>query len=186
MGLLEDITTALSSQVAGALPQAAKERAAALFASRAAMAEADVYDRIRLARYVLTGSEEPPETVRVQNLLGETVIEHVVGQRPIEPEPEPKTYPYPSGDVLVLGPEVFAGVPSGSPMRPRPDAEDVVINWGGQNFVPQPQPLTGVVGPDPEFEKALADEDTEVDTEREPAPSAGDHWRGRGRGARDR
>jgi hypothetical protein len=41
------------------------------------------------------------------------------------------------------------------------------------------QAMTGVVGPDPEFEAALAAEETPVDTTREPAPSAGKRWAGR-------
>jgi hypothetical protein len=71
-------------------------------------------------------------------------------------------YPRASGDVLMLGPGVIASttVP----------AENTVINWRGENFIPQREP----VGPDPAL---LGVVDPRV-LDREPAPSSGEGWRG--------
>jgi hypothetical protein len=44
------------------------------------------------------------------------------------------TYPYPDGDVLVLGPEIFASTPV-------PKA-DTVISWRGENFAVQTAPVS--------------------------------------------
>lgn len=132
MGLMDDLVQSLANQMAGRLPEPAKNRVAGLLAARAATLgeQLDVYDRIRLARFILTGNEEPPEVIAVHTASGETVAEYVSEQ----------------------------------------------------------QPLTGVVGPDPEFEQLLVDSavppdiSEDPDAEPEPAPSAGSHWRGiRGR-----
>lgn len=163
----------LADLVVGMLGKEASQRLAALHAARSAMPDADVYDRIRLARYILTGNEEapaPPDYEDVQNMAGETVIR-------MEKRTQTEDYPFQSGNVLVLGPEIFVG---------EDDNGDDVICWQGVNFVrQQPQEaLTGVVGPDPAFEEALkAAQDQEPAPpedipEREPAPSAGTHWRG--------
>jgi hypothetical protein len=140
MSLFDQVTENLAALVADKMSDAAQQRVSALLCVRTVMPDADVYDRIRLANYILTGSDE------------------------IETEGDQ------SGDVLVLGPEIFANTPGG------PD-EDTVINWRGVNFAPQnevtaavlpPGAMTGVVGPDPAFDQA-----------REPAPSAGTRWAGR-------
>jgi hypothetical protein len=55
-----------------------------------------------------------------------------------EMEPEPAQYPHPDGDVMVLGPEIFAS----------PDK--MVISWQGRNYAPQDKPaeeLPGYVTP---------------------------------------
>jgi hypothetical protein len=83
MGLIEDFTDVLAREVAGALDEDAKARIAALFSVRSVMPNADVFDRIRLARYIVTGNDEPPE-------------------------PQENPYPHASGDVTVLGPGIFA------------------------------------------------------------------------------
>jgi hypothetical protein len=192
MDVLQEFSGQLAGHVAGKIGDEGQRRLSALVAARTVMPDTDVYDRIRLARYILTGSEEPPEVTEIRNAAGEVVVAHVEerqGYDAIRREPrEPASFPFPSGDVLVLGPEVFASTPDG-PQR------DTVINWAGVNFVPQDstifsmtqedreraeqQAMTGVVGPDPEFEAALAAEETSVDTTREPAPSAGKRWAGR-------
>jgi hypothetical protein len=185
----------LAELTIGMLGTEASRRLSALHAARSAMEAADVYDRIRLARYILTGSEEPPEVTEIRNAAGEVVVAHVEearGYDAIRREPrEPASFPFPSGDVLVLGPEVFASTPDG-PQR------DTVINWAGVNFVPQDpgffsavereqerqEAMTGVVGPDPAFDPADAKTVEEVAGEREPAPSAGRLWTGRRGGSR--
>jgi hypothetical protein len=192
MDAFQEFSGQLAGHVAGKIGDEGQRRLSALVAARTVMPDTDVYDRIRLARYILTGSEEPPEVTEIRNAVGEVVVAHVEerqGYDAIRREPrESASFPFPSGDMLVLGPEVFASTPDG-PQR------DTVINWAGVNFVPQDstifsmtqedreraeqQAMTGVVGPDPEFEAALAAEETPVDTTREPAPSAGKRWAGR-------
>jgi len=58
MGLMDDLTQAVADRTAGMLPDAAKARVAALITVRGVMPDADVYDRVRLARYILTGNDE--------------------------------------------------------------------------------------------------------------------------------
>jgi hypothetical protein len=164
MGVIADLQRGLAEHVVGLLDGDAKRRLAALHAASGVWTDADVYDRLRMARWILTGSEDepaPPDYAEVTTLGGEKIR--------LEKRAQTEDYPFFSGDVLVLGPQIYA-----SNDDPRPDT---VISWRGVNFVPQPgffsdesQGLTGVVGPDPEFEKAL---------EREPAPSEGQGWRGR-------
>ena len=195
MDVIEDFSQQLAEHVAGKIDDAGQRRVAALISARSVMPDADVYDRIRLARYILTGSEEPPEVTEIRNAAGEVVVAHVEearGYDAIRREPrEPDTFPFPSGDVLVLGPEVFASTIHG-PQR------DTVINWSGVNFVPQDpgffsavereqerqEAMTGVVGPDPAFDPADAKTVEEGAGEREPAPSAGRLWTGRRGGSR--
>lgn len=156
MGAFETFNENLANIVVGAIGPEGQQRLAALISARSAMPNSDVYDRIRLARYVLTGSEnEPalPEVEEVKNVAGGTVVR-------MEKRTQTEDYPFPSGEVMVLGPEIFASSPA-------PYDEGVVINWRGRNFVPKQE----LAGPDPAFEEAVA--------EREPAPSAGEHWQGR-------
>lgn len=186
MGVVEDFSQQLAEHVVGKIGDAGQRRLSALVAARTVMPDADVYDRIRLARYILTGCEEepaPPDYEDVKNLAGETVIR-------LEKRTQDEDYPFASGDVLVLGPEIFASTEA-------PYDDGAVINWRGRNFVPQQESeaVTGVVGPDPEFGpvpdaedadmQAMAPPQTveEVAGEREPAPSAGRLWAGR-RGGR--
>jgi hypothetical protein len=61
MGLLDSFTDALATDVSAALSEDAKARVAALFTTRAVAPDADVYDRCRLARFILTGNEDLPE-----------------------------------------------------------------------------------------------------------------------------
>lgn len=179
VNVFEQFNEVMATRVVGRLGEAGQARLAALYAARSAMPDSDVYDRIRLARYILTGSEgepAPPDYENVTNMAGETVIR-------MEKRTQTEDYPFTSGDVLVLGPEIFASTQNG-PQR------DTLISWAGVNFVPQDpgffsavqreqEAMAGVVGPDPEFEAALAAEETPVDTAREPAPSAGTRWAGR-------
>jgi hypothetical protein len=81
--LLDRFADSLAGQVAGLLPEEARQRLAALHAARSAMPTADVYERILLSRYILTGSQDEPEV------------------------PE-SPFPFRSGNQLVLGPEIFA------------------------------------------------------------------------------
>lgn len=174
MGLMDGLVQSLASQLAGQLSEEAKTRVAGLMAARSTMVASDVYDHIRLARFILTGHEDEPERemIEVRTVGGGTI------QYPAQP-----TYPYESGDVLVLGPEIFSSTTGGP-------AENTVISWQGENFVPQrdPEPLTGVVGPDPEFGPVPEQTDSVAETTQtvedvadgsEPAPSAGANWVGR-------
>jgi hypothetical protein len=149
---------ALAQQVATMLTNDQAMRLAALHAARSAMPEAGVSERIALSQYILTGTEyEPAEPDDP-----EVVIR-------LEKRTQTEDYPFRSGDVLVLGPQIYSNTVDGP-------AENTVINWQGENFVPQRlSPLTGVVGPDPDFAAASA--------EKEPAPSSGAGWRGRRGGA---
>jgi hypothetical protein len=104
---------------------------------------------------------------------------YVVTGFEIIPEPKDDPYPYPSGDQTVLGPQIFSSttVP----------AENTVISWQGENFVPQREPAAFVIqdmtkppedhpddpGPD-EPSGELPDIDPTA-----PAPMAGTHWQGR-------
>jgi hypothetical protein len=112
MGLLDSFTDALATDVSAALSEDAKARVAALFTTRAIAPDADVYDRCRLARYILTGTEDAPE-------------------------PREDPYPHASGAVTVLGPQLISTTSA--------PAENTVLNWRGENFVPQresfPRPL---------------------------------------------
>jgi hypothetical protein len=148
MGLLEKVTEELASQMVSALPQQAHARLGALLAARAARTDSDVYDQMKLANYLLYGTDE------VEMTAVTTMDGTVVAAIPTEQE----RFPFSSGDVTVLGPQIFATttVP----------AENTVINWRGENFVPQRDPVTAAVVP-PDVE------------EDEPAPSAGLGWRGR-------
>lgn len=151
MGLTEDVTRGLVQATLKTLDQGAERRLAGLLVARHVMPEADVYDRIRLSRYILTGSEDEDS----QTEAGEQIrLEH---------RTQTEDYPFRSGDVLVLGPQVYASTVGGP-------AENTVLNWRGENFVPQRETTAAVVGPDPEFEEAL---------EQESAPSSGEGWRGR-------
>jgi hypothetical protein len=179
MGLLADIQEGVSRAVLDRLSEDAKERLAALHAASGVWSEADVYDRIRLARFILTGSEnESAVQDEVPTLV--TGPPAIIEQIRLEKRTQTEDYPFRSGDVLVLGPQIFSSTIDGP-------AENTVINWRGENFVPQRDqaPLTGVVGPDPAFEAALkASQDREPAPpedipEREPAPSSGQHWAGR-------
>lgn len=175
--ILEAFGEQMAVQVVGKLGEAGQARLAALHAANSAMSNADVYDRVRLARYILTGSEtqsSPPDVEDVKNLAGETVIR-------LEKRAQTEDYPFTSGDVLVLGPQIFASTPA--------PTQHTVINWQGINFVPQDpgffaaqereRAKTEVVGPDPAFGPADEEEDDEVNRDREPAPSAGTRWAGR-------
>jgi hypothetical protein len=165
MSLFDQVTENLAALVADKMSDAAQQRVSALLCVRTVMPDADVYDRIRLANYILTGSDEietEGDQVEIETFDGEKIR--------LEKRTQTEDYPFESGDVLVLGPEIFANTPGG------PD-EDTVINWRGVNFAPQnevtaavlpPGAMTGVVGPDPAFDQA-----------REPAPSAGTRWAGR-------
>lgn len=209
MGMIADIQRGVAELVVGQLDDAARRRLAALHAAVGVKPDDDVYDRIRMARYILTGSEDAPPVTEIRNAAGEVLAVYPDGEQGYdairrERPTQNEDYPFASGDVLVLGPEIFAGFEEGNPNLPRPDAPGVVINWRGVNFVRQeleeteePQTLTGVVppkpdlvGPDPEF-GPVSDEDqtdevagatptvAEVAGEREPAPSAGNRWLGR-------
>lgn len=156
MGVLTEFNEKLADLVGNMIGDEGKKRLSGLYAARSAKPDTDVYDQVRLARYILTGSEDPPEVTRIQTADGRTVAE-ISAQE--------KAYPYPSGDVLVLGPEIF--------VSQNEDGNDVIC-WQGVNFVRQPEPLTGVVGPDPAFVA-----EPEIDTSREPAPSSGTGWLGR-------
>lgn len=70
---------------------------------------------------------------KVAELLGRATelwlaADHQVGGS----EPRQPSYPYSEGDVLVIGPQAFITYPGGDDM--------VVINYQGENFVPQPEP----------------------------------------------
>lgn len=167
MAAFDQFDKILADTVIAAIGPVGAARLAALNAARSTMPDADVYDRIRLARYILTGSEEAPEVERVMNSAGETVAVYVGDTSEIR---HVERYPHPSGDTLVLGPEIFVGQ--------NEDGDDVIC-WQGVNFVRQSEPMTGVVGPDPAFGPADEEQDDEIDREREPAPSAGTRWAGR-------
>jgi hypothetical protein len=140
-GLMDSLVDSVSSQVVGTLPEEAKQRVAALLTTRAVMPDADATDRILLARYVLTGQELPQED----------------------------PYPYVSGDVTTLGPQIFA-----STTYP---AENTVINWQGENFVPQRDAFPH--GPLPEGEPGDPDLAYPPDLSgAEPAASEGPGWQG--------
>lgn len=131
--MFDRVAESLGNRVADTVGEAGRARISALLAVRSVMPEADVYDRIRLARYILTGSEDEPQTIEVATADG--IINRfpmpndLQGQEPLPPE--------------------------------------------------DPEPLTGVVGPDPDFEKQLEEEETPVDLLAQPAPSSGSGWRGR-------
>ena len=148
MGLMDDVTQRLSEMVADTLSTESRQRISALLSAKVVMPEADVYDRIRLSRYILTEREDMPEFV--QNMAGETVAEPDPASRPV-------TYPFLSGDVMMLGPGIFA-----STFGPK---DETVINWAGRNFTPQ-QNFAAVTEP-PDLSAA------------EPAPTSGAGWSGR-------
>jgi hypothetical protein len=140
--LLDEFAAELARQVAQSLDEAAKVRMSALFATRSVMPEADVYDRVRLARYIVTGNEE----LTSQESQGYTV------------ELGGETFTQAQWDaVQVYCAGTNAAAEEDSEPDPGPD--------------PDPAALTGVVGPDPEFEAVLEG--------REPAPSVGRGWLGR-------
>lgn len=213
--MIADLQRGLAEHVVVKLGEDGQRRLAALHAAVGVSPGDDVYDRIRMARYILTGSEEPPQVDEIRNASGEvvaTIVQEQEGYDAIRRDrpTQKEDYPFASGDVLVLGPEIFAGVEEDNPNLPRPDAPGVVINWRGVNFVPQQVDvteesegaLTGVVppkpdlvGPDPEFgsegqtgtDEAVEETPSVADTlkpVREPAPTAGLHWRAR-RGRED-
>jgi len=132
----EQFDKLLAESVIARLGEEGSKRLAALHAARSAMPDADVYDRIRLARYILTGFEDAPEMMTVRTADGSVHAVYAEPQDRVE------------------------GVMPGE--EPQED----------------PQPLTGVVGPDPAFEK-LVEESEEQVPEREPAPSEGTGWLGR-------
>lgn len=111
------------------LPDQARQRVAAVIAARATMPDLDFSDTLMLARYILTASAEEPS--------------------------RDNPYPHASGDVTVLGPEIFSSttVP----------AENTVICWRGENFIPDRPADTSM----PDLSGAQA------------APSAGEGWKGR-------
>jgi hypothetical protein len=97
-------------------------------------------------------------------------------------EPKDDPYPFPSGDQTVLGPEIFASTTG--------PVENTVINWRGENFVPQretPRPPSSfdivdltvppVKHPDDPGPEEPSGELPEIDPA-EPAPMAGTHWQG--------
>lgn len=111
---------------------------------------------------------------------------YVVTGFEIIPEPKDDPYPYPSGDTTVLGPQVISSTTG--------PAENTVLNWRGENFVPQRNATPAeVMVPAPGYE--IQDDEHpddpgpdepsgEVpDLADEPAPMAGAHWQGR-RGSR--
>lgn len=149
MSLTDSITERLSAIVAGKLDDAAHQRMAALFSVRGLMPEADVFDRVRLARYILTGREDEPERemVEVKTMSGETIAAY----------PEQPDYPHTAGGVEVLGPGIFANTDA--------PAGDTVINWQGVNFVRQPDPDAEIA---PGLPTLTA----------EPAPTSGEGWAG--------
>lgn len=144
MGLFDGFAQAVAQTVAATLTDEQKARATALILSHTAMPDADSLDRIRLARFIITGSEDPPP-------LETTIQAHV--------------YPFESGDVTVLGPQIFASTPE--------PQFDTVINWRGMNFAEQVDQVDeshpddpGPTAPDPEPDPL------------EPAPMAGTYWQG--------
>lgn len=174
--MMDQLVETIAKAVADTLPTDAKRRASALIIARSAMPDADVYDRIRLARYIDTGNEDPPPTIEMRSADGQ--VRHFPTQ----------SYPHPSGDVTALGPGVIASTEDPTP--------ETVISWRGQNFtaVLHDEPLIGVVGPDPEFGKLVQEsqdaqtappptpedeEEAVPDFQTEPAPSAGRFWAGR-------
>jgi hypothetical protein len=92
---LDEIFTKVATEFIGRLPEKAVQRIAALAAARGVMPDADVYDRIRLARYILTGFEDPPEVDTVMTASGEVVgvfaredrVEAVEDLGPLAPDP---------------------------------------------------------------------------------------------------
>lgn len=139
MSALDDLFSQALANFMQRLSDEAVSRVAALAAVRGVTpAETDAIDRTRLAHFILTGSGEFPSQEEMQRLEVRTMSGEAI---PLLP----KAYPYESGDVLVLGPEIFASTTA--------PAENTVISWQGMNFIPQrDQP--------------------------EPAPAAGEHWRG--------
>lgn len=157
-GLLEEIARSLADATIGRLSEAAQGRLAALFSAKNVDPAGDVYDRIRMARYILTGSEDyRPESESVLTAL--------------EPPDEEKPYPHISGDCLVLGPEIFAN--ADAPYDP-----GAVICWRGRNFVPQGSGAGIEKHPD-DPGVIFPPEGTAEDESYEHAPMAGTHWRGR-------
>lgn len=154
MSLWDGLARATAEALAASLSVEQRQRGTALIVAKAAKPDADASDLMILANYVVTGFE-------------------------IIPEPKDDPYPYPSGDVTVLGPQIFASTAG-------PD-ENSVISWRGENFVPQwdRQPAAdehpddpGPVPPDPDDEDAVSGS---FDTA---APMAGAHWQGRRGGNR--
>jgi hypothetical protein len=111
---------------------------------------------------------------------------YVVTGTDVIPEPRDDPYPHTSGDILVLGPGIFTNTVMGP-------AENTVINWRGENFVPQRDafphgPPAEEEPPDaPVFEDEHPDDPGPPEPSgglpdiepAEPAPMAGTHWQGR-------
>lgn len=111
---------------------------------------------------------------------------YVVTGFEIIPEPKDDPYPYPSGDTTVLGPQVISSTTG--------PAENTVLNWRGENFVPQRLPDLGDLQTRSDMDEGFEDEYPDdpgpeessgeiPDLANEPAPMAGAHWQGR-RGSR--
>jgi hypothetical protein len=153
MSLWDGLAHATAQALADSLNEEQRQRGTALIVAKSAKPDADASDLMIMANYVVTGFE-------------------------IIPEPKDDPYPHASGDVTVLGPQVFASTTG--------PAENTVINWRGENFVPQREPAEFVIhdltkppedhpdDPGPEEPSGgLPDIDPA-----EPAPMAGAHWRG--------
>jgi hypothetical protein len=156
MGLMDDFTDSVARVALSALPRDSHSRIAALYAVKGLLPEdPSTGDLIGLAHYVITGVGEFPDEEALQRSEARALASRDVDSQPV--------YPHPSGDVLALGPEVFA------------DEDKQVINWRGENFYATTSPLLpdiiGMKPPPPLVDLT------------EPAPMAGEHWRGR-RGGR--
>lgn len=153
MTLWDGLARVTAEALAATLNDEQRQRGTALIVAKAAKPDADASDLMIMANYVVTGTDAIPE-------------------------PKDDPYPYPSGDVTVLGPEIFASTSA--------PAENSVISWRGENFVPQREPGTFVIQdmtkppedhPDDPGPEPPSGELPEIDPA-EPAPMAGAHWQG--------
>jgi hypothetical protein len=174
MSLWDGLAHATAQALADSLNEEQRQRGTALIVAKSAKPDADASDLMIMANYVVTGFE-------------------------IIPEPKDDPYPHASGDVTVLGPQVFASTP-----QPR---GGTTINWQGMNFILQvdevaedwhvelggqrftqaqweamlawragtDMPLTE--HPDDPGPEEPSGELPEIDPA-EPAPMAGAHWQG--------
>lgn len=203
MGVMDDFIQSLAAQTANVLPQAAQLRLIAAYAAKAALPpNGDAVDQLRIANYIHTGSAEFPDQEELQRIE----VRNMAGEASTYLVP-PKQYPHASGDITMLGPQIFASttVP----------AENTVLNWQGMNFIPQVDKVdegwhvelgghrfnqsqweairdycAGSTAATTTDQPSVTDEypddpgpeepsDFPALDPAEPAPMAGDHWRGR-------
>lgn len=104
MSLWDGLAHATAQALAATLNEEQRQRGTALIVAKAAKPDSDASDLMIMANYVVTGFE-------------------------IIPEPKDDPYPHASGDVTVLGPQIFASTPE--------PYDGTKINWRGMNFIQQ-------------------------------------------------